>query len=208
MVVYKDREPPPGLTGEALEGLRQRLQGPLVTPADAEYEAARRTWNHRMNRFGCRRPLSRCQRCKALMRARTPVITPRQTRLVRVADLRKRSARHCQLCACSAAASIGPIVGADARRRAPAAADAAAAERGAAAERQRARRYDRLHAGWRPPPPTDGVRVATSSAGRRPAGEPGRAGPAVPAPAQARREILRFYDLLRRQSQQCSGSRS
>ena len=51
MVVYKDREPPPGLTGEALEGLRQRLQGPLVTPVDAQYEAARRTWNHRVNRF-------------------------------------------------------------------------------------------------------------------------------------------------------------
>ena len=64
MVVYKDREPPPGLTGDALAGLRQRLPGQLVTPADADYEAARRVWNHQ------HRPLSRrhravpgCRRC-------------------------------------------------------------------------------------------------------------------------------------------------
>src|ERR1041384_3999307 len=40
-----------GLTGEALAGLRHRLRGPLLTPADADYEVARRTWNHRVDRF-------------------------------------------------------------------------------------------------------------------------------------------------------------
>jgi FAD/FMN-containing dehydrogenase len=51
MVVYKDREQPPGLTGDALTGLRERLQGRLLTAGDADYEVARRTWNHRVNRF-------------------------------------------------------------------------------------------------------------------------------------------------------------
>jgi len=49
--IYNDREQPIGLTGDALAALRQRLQGPLLTPVDADYEVARRVWNHSVDAF-------------------------------------------------------------------------------------------------------------------------------------------------------------
>jgi hypothetical protein len=51
MVVYKDWKQPTGLSGDALAGLGQRLQGPLITPVDADYEVARRAWNYSVDRF-------------------------------------------------------------------------------------------------------------------------------------------------------------
>src|SRR5207244_10762930 len=39
------------LTEQGVSTLRARLRGPVISPSDAEYDAARRVWNASVNRF-------------------------------------------------------------------------------------------------------------------------------------------------------------